>query len=61
MNHNQAVIIKDLTPFPEELAMSNMYVIEALIRILERKGIASKQEVLEELKVMKKEEKAKGN
>lgn len=43
----------------KELTMSNMYMVEALIRILERKGITSKQEVLEELKVMKKEDEEK--
>lgn len=47
----------------EELTYSNMYMLEALIRILERKGIASKEKVLEELKVMKKEDeqKSRGN
>lgn len=40
----------------EELAISNMYMIEALIRILERKGITSKNQVLAELKKMKEED-----
>ena len=37
----------------EELAISNMYEIEALIEVLARKGIVSKQEILEEIKRMK--------
>ena len=37
----------------EELAISNMYEIEALIEVLARKGIVSKVEVLEEIKKMK--------
>ena len=40
----------------EELATSNMYQLEAMIRILERKGILSKQGVLDELEVMKRED-----
>ena len=40
----------------EEVAMSNMYQLEAMIRVLERKGILTKQEVLEELKIMKRED-----
>ena len=47
----------------EELAMSNMYQVEAMIRILERKGILSKQDVLDELAAMKREDEdvARGN
>ena len=37
----------------EELAISNMYEIEALIEVLVRKGIVRKEEVLEEIKQMK--------
>ena len=37
----------------EELLMSNMFEQEALINILERKGIITKQEVLEEIKSLK--------
>jgi len=37
----------------EELAISNMYEIEALIEVLERKGIVSKNEILDEIKKMK--------
>lgn len=37
----------------EELAISNMYEIEALIEVLARKGIVSNEEVLEEIKEMK--------
>lgn len=33
----------------EELAISNMYEIEALIEVLARKGIVSKEEVLKEI------------
>ena len=33
----------------EELAISNMYQLEAMIRVLERKGIMTKDEVLDEL------------
>ena len=45
------------------LAMSNMYQLEAMIRILERKGVLSKQDVLDELEVMKREDEdvARGN
>jgi len=47
----------------EEIALSNMYQLEAMIRVLEQKGVLTKQEVLEELKVMKREdeERARGN
>ena len=47
----------------EELVRSLLYQQEELVRILERKGITSKQEVLDELKVMKKEDEdlARGN
>jgi len=43
--------------------MSNIYQLKAIVRILERKGIMKKQEVLDELKIMKweNEEKARGN
>ena len=43
---------KELVTF-KELLMSNMYEQEALINILERKGIITKQEVLEEIKSLK--------
>ena len=43
----------------EELAISNMYMIEALIRILERKGITSKRQILGELKKMREEDEKK--
>ena len=36
-----------------ELVISNMYEIEALIEVLHRKGIISKEEVLEEIRRMK--------
>ena len=38
----------------QEIAISNMYEIEALIEVLARKGIISKEEVLEEIKRMRK-------
>ena len=37
----------------EELVISNMYEIEALIEVLVRKGIVSKEELLEEINKMK--------
>ena len=43
---------KNIVTF-EELLMSNMYEQEALINILERKGIITKQEVLEEIKELR--------
>lgn len=36
----------------EELAISNMYEIEALIEVLAKKGIVSREEILEEIKKM---------
>ena len=39
--------------------MSNMYMIEALIRILAGKGIASKDKVLQELKEIRRANKEK--
>ena len=37
----------------EEIAISNMYEIEALIEVLVRRGIISKEEVLEQIKKMR--------
>ncbi len=37
----------------EELTISNMYEIEALIKVLAEKGIMSKEEVLEKIRKMK--------
>jgi len=37
----------------EELAISNMYEIEALIEVLARKGMVNKEEILEEIRKMK--------
>ena len=37
----------------DELAVSNMYVQEAIINLLERKGITTRQEVIEEIKRIK--------
>ena len=39
----------------EDIAWSNMYSIEALINILEKKGVSTKQEVIEELWKLKDE------
>lgn len=37
----------------EELAVSNMYVQEAMVNLLIRKGIFTKEEILSELKALK--------
>ena len=39
----------------EELAVSNMLEVQALIRILERKGLITQDEILAEVDVLKKE------
>ncbi len=39
----------------DELSYSNMMSIEALVRVLEKKGIVTQREVLDELTVVKKE------
>ena len=39
----------------EELTISNMYEIEALIEVLVRKGLIAKEEILQEIKRMKRE------
>ena len=39
----------------EELIVSNMLEIQAIIRILKRKGIANEDEILEEIKKLKAE------
>lgn len=46
---------KELVGF-KELLMSNVYEQEALISILEKKGIITKTEILEEIKRMKKKQ-----
>ena len=43
----------------EDLALSNAYQLEAMINVLERKGLLDKAEVLEELKGMRLSEKAR--
>ena len=43
-NHNKETVNL------EELTISNMYEIEAIIRVLERKGMLTYSEVLEDLK-----------
>ena len=45
----------------EELTISNMYEIEAIIRVLERKGFLTQKEVIEELKKLKEERSKKIN
>ena len=40
----------------EELAVSNMYQLEAMVRVLKKKGICTRKEILEELHLIKKEE-----
>lgn len=37
----------------DELALSNAYQLEALINVLERKGLLKKEEILDELKRLK--------
>ncbi len=37
----------------EELLMSNVYTQEALINLLEKKGLIDKNELLEEIKILK--------
>lgn len=37
----------------EELLISNMYEIQALINLLEKKGILNKEEILDEIKNLK--------
>ncbi|HEY5536597.1 MAG TPA: hypothetical protein VIL99_16890 [Ignavibacteria bacterium] len=43
----------------EEITVSNMYEIEAVIRVLEKKELLTHQEVLEELKKIKEEQNKK--
>ena len=38
----------------EELAISNSYEIAALVAVLERKGLLTREEVIEEIKQMRK-------
>ena len=51
MNHQQRDIVS-----VEELALSNMYQLEAMARVLEKKGLCSRKEILEELQLIKREE-----
>ena len=37
----------------EELTISNMYVQEALVNLLARKGILTKEEIVEEIRLIK--------
>ena len=37
----------------KELAISNMYVQEALVNLLTKKGILTKEEILEEIRLIK--------
>ena len=45
----------------EELAISNMYEIEAVIRVLEKKGLLTQDEVIKEIKKLKEEHSKKIN
>jgi hypothetical protein len=47
---------KEIVTF-EELLMSNIYTQEALVNLLDKKGIIDKKDLLEEIKRLKKEEK----
>ena len=40
----------------EELVISNMYQLEAMARVLEKKGLCSRKEILEEFQLIKKED-----
>lgn len=55
MNSNKEIITA------EELLISNMHTIEALFRVLEKKGIVTQEEVLEEIKVLEAERRKKHN
>jgi hypothetical protein len=44
---------KEETLSVEELAISNMYVQEALVNLLTKKGILTKEEILEEIRLIK--------
>jgi len=43
----------------DEITLSNMYEIEAIMRVLEKKGVLTHGEVLEELKQIKEEQSKK--
>ena len=45
----------------QELAVSNMISIEALVRVLVKKGLVTQVEILEEIKQVKLEQEAKRN
>ncbi len=45
---------KEIVTF-EELTLSNMYEIQAVIRVLVRKGILKEDEVLEEIRLLREE------
>ena len=45
---------KEETLTLEELAISNSYEIAALVSVLERKGLLTREEVIEEIKQMRK-------
>lgn len=40
----------------EDIVLSNMFEIEAVIRLLEKKGLLTHSEVIEELKIIKAEQ-----
>jgi len=45
----------------DDITISNMYEIEAIIRVLEKKEVLTHQEVLEELKVIKENQSKKSD
>jgi hypothetical protein len=47
---------KEIVTF-EELLVSNMFEQEALVNLLERKGLITKAELLEEIKALRKKQK----
>jgi len=47
-------VVKEETLTLEELAVSNSYEIAALVSVLERKGLLTREEVIEEIKQMSK-------
>ncbi len=49
----KTIAAKRETVSVEDLALSNAYQLEAMINVLERKGLLTKAEVLEELKGMR--------
>lgn len=57
MSHNEGTMSKKLDPKEtvslEEVVISNVFTQEALINILERKGLINKAELMEEIKKLR--------